>query len=118
MFGFGTVIPMAQFDVERPPKQHTLTALFHANLQEEFTDGTRPTSRRTCSIRKLFLYYLQLFHASMSLPESKAWTVSVDLQRLVGRIFQTANFVRGDSFTVKYRYFSREHHFQDGIAGA
>ena len=50
-----TVVPITQFDVERPPQKHTLTALVHKNMQKNYTEGTRR---------------LQLIRSSMSLPDA------------------------------------------------
>ena len=52
------VQPVTAFDVERPPKQHSLRALVHTKMQKE----------RTIHSRRL-----QVYRASMSLSEANAW---------------------------------------------
>ena len=77
--------------MRRPPKQNTPKALVHAKLQNEFTEGTGR---------------LQLFRASMSLPESKAWT-ACRTAKAFGTYIPTREFRAWLQFYCQDVFFTR-----------
>ena len=53
-----SALPFSSFDVERPPKQRTITALVHKNLASDLPEGSNR---------------MKIMRNSMKLPEAKTW---------------------------------------------
>ena len=87
-----SALPFSAFDVERPPKQHTITALVHKKLGNELPAGSTR---------------LKIMPNSMKLPEAKTW-----MHCRPSEILKTS--VPHHHFKVWLQYFCQVPLFQPG----